>query len=289
MTQLSVAQVQVTQDGGDRGVAGTHVLVVANQKGGVGKTAVAVNLAAALAEQGQRVLLIDADPQGNASQAVGVRPEQGVPDLYQGEGTLAELAQETGMAGLEVVATDLRLAAMEWDLWRQAITQAVKARRPAAEASPPAVLGPALRQRGLPWDWVVVDTPPSLGVFSIDAFAAADRILVPVAPEPYSIRGIGHLADVVNRLRMSGGAPHLRFLGFVRSLWDDRPNVSRAVAMALEEIATAYRAPMLDTVLKSSVRIREAGARGVPIVKFDDKGQSAAQFRDLAAEVMNRW
>ena len=270
-------------------MAEVRVLVVANQKAGVGKTGVAVNLAAALAEQGERVLLIDADPQGNASQAVGVRPDRGLPELYQGGGTITALARETGMPGLDLVGTDLRLAAMEWDLWRQAIVQAVKARRPPEEAAPPAVLAPALRHRGLPWSWVVIDTPPSLGIFTLDAFGAADRILVPVAPEPYSIRGIGHLASVVERLRMRAGVPHARFLGFVRSLWDDRANVAKAVGMALEELATAYRAPMLETVLRTSVRIREAGARGVPVVQFDEKGPSAAQFRALAAEVVKRW
>ena len=267
----------------------TRILTVANQKGGVGKTGVAVNLAADLAEAGERVLLVDADPQGNASQAVGVRADRGLPDLYAEGFTLSDLVQDTAQSGLQVLPTDLRLAALEWDLWRQAVAQTIRARRPAEEAQPPAVLGPALRRERLPWTWVVLDTPPSLGIFSIDAFAAADRILVPVAPEPYSIRGIGHLADVVQRLRMSGGASQLRFLGFVRSLWDDRANVAKGVGMALQELAVAYRAPLLETVLRSSVRIREAGARGTPIVQYEAKGTSAEQFRALAAEVIARW
>jgi chromosome partitioning protein len=266
------------------------VLVVANQKGGVGKTGIAVNLAAAFAQrEGERVLLVDADPQGNASQAVGVHPERGLPELYQGGLSVQELAQQTSLNGLQIIPTDLRLAAMEWDLWRQAIVVAIKARRSADEASPPAVLAPALRRVGLPWTRVVIDTPPSLGVFTLDAFTAADRILVPVAPEPYSIRGIGHLASVVDRLRMRGGVPHLHLLGFVRSLWDDRANVAKGVGLALQELAVGHRAPVMDTVLRVSVRIREAGARGVPVVQFDERGSAATQFRALAAEVVERW
>jgi chromosome partitioning protein len=265
------------------------VLVIANQKGGVGKTGVAVNLAAALAEQGQKVLLVDADPQGNASQAVGARADRGLPELYSGMGTLTDLVQETAVPGLHVLPSDLRLAAQEWDLWRQAVAQAIRARQVPEDASPPAVLGPALRRDDLPWSWIVVDTPPSLGVFSLDAFAGADRILVPVAPEPYSIRGLGHLASIVDRLRMRGGASHLRFLGMVRSLWDDRANVARAVGMALNELALTYRAPVLDATLRVSVRIREAGAQGVSVLQYDSKGTAAEQFRTLAEEVVQRW
>ena len=268
---------------------GPRILVIANQKGGVGKTGLAVNLAAALAERDLKVLLVDADPQGNASQAVGTHAARGLPELYAGTGTLPHLAQETVVPGLYVLPSDLRLAALEWDLWRQAVARSVRAQQSPEDASPPAVLGPALRQGGLPWSWVVVDTPPSLGVFSLDAFSGADRILVPVAPEPYSIRGLGHLASVVDRLRTRGGASHLRFLGLVRSMWDDRTNVARAVGMALNELAITYRAPVFDSILRAGVRIREAGAHGVPVVQYDSKGSAAEQFRALASEVTKRW
>lgn len=250
-----------------------RVLAVANQKGGVGKTTTVVNLAASLARLGRRVAVVDADPQGNATSGLGVRSERGRPTLYEvlaGEASLEEAAAETGMEGLVVVPASIDLAGLEVEL-ASAGDREVRLRRALADAR-------------LEGDLVLVDTPPSLGILTLNALVAADGLLVPIQAEYYALEGVARLMATVEVVRRQLN-PRLRIAGVVITMFDARTNLAIQVA---DEVKRHFRGLVFGTVIPRNVRLSEAPSHGLPALLYDGRSRGAEVYLDLAREVMER-
>jgi chromosome partitioning protein len=241
----------------------------------VGKTTTAVNLAACLAAAGQRVLLFDLDPQANATSGVGVEKVAGA-SAYQvllGDGTLLEKVKPTAWERLEVIpsevdlcAADLELARMERHLLRVAET-----------------LQP-VRASGR-FDLVLLDCPPSLGILSLNAFAACDGILVPLQCEYYALEGISMMNQVLDQLRGAGVNPGLNVFGVVMTMFDGRTKLSNEV---VEEVRRLLGAKVFETVIPRTTRLAEAPSFGKPIIYYDKYSTGAAAYQLLTQEVLAR-
>jgi chromosome partitioning protein len=251
------------------------ILAVANQKGGVGKTTTSVNLAAALAESGRRVLLIDIDPQGNATSAVGAGMES-PPTLYgpltDGVAVESSIAP-TRMENLSLIAADIDLAGVEIEVARME-DHLMQIRR---------VLQP-LRDSAA-FDIAIIDCPPSLGILMTNALVAADQLLVPIQCEYYALEGLGTLMKVMGQIRDSGANPTLALSGLVMTMFDARTNLSSAV---LAEVRSHFQEVLYNAVIPRSVRLSEAPSFGRTILEHDPGGPGARAYRQLAAELLER-
>ena len=253
----------------------TKVIAVANQKGGVGKTTTAVNLAACLASVGKKVLLFDLDPQANATSGVGVEKIDGA-SAYQvllGAGTLLEKIKPTNFERLEVIpsevdlcAADLELARLENHLHRVAL-----ALQPVRAANR--------------FDVVFVDCPPSLGILSLNAFAACDGILIPLQCEYYALEGISMMNRLLDQLRAAGVNPSLNIFGVVMTMFDGRTRLSNEV---VDEVRHLLGAKVFETVIPRTTRLAEAPSHGKPILHYDKYSSGSAAYEVLAQEVIAR-
>jgi len=246
---------------------------VANQKGGVGKTTTAVNLAAALAMAQRRVLLIDLDPQGNAGSGLGypgVKVTRGIYDVLTSHATLREVLMETEVPGLSLVPSGQRLVGAEVEL--------VGVDRREYR------LKDALREIEGDFDFVLIDAPPSLGFLTINALTAARSVLVPVQCEYYALEGLSHLLGAI-RLVQQGLNPELQIEGVLLTMYDNRLNLSQQV---LEETRRFFAERVYRTVIPRNVRLSEAPSFGKPVVIYDPQCVGATSYVNLAREVLER-
>jgi chromosome partitioning protein len=250
------------------------MVCIANQKGGVGKTTTAINLAGALALRGYRALVVDIDPQANATTGFGMDHrslERSTYDLVAGNARLEDIARPTGIAGLDCAPATQDLAGAEVELVKQM----------ARERRLGAVLEPA-RDR---YEIVILDCPPSLGLLTVNALIAAEDLIVPVQCEYYALEGLGQLLGTAERVRRSLN-PELRISGFVLTMYDARTKLSSQVA---EEVRSHFGDLVFRTVIPRSVRLSEAPSFGEPVMTLDPTSRGAISYRFLSGEVEQRF
>ncbi len=263
--------------------AGTlRVLAVANQKGGVGKTTTAINLGTALAAVGERVLVIDLDPQGNASTGLGVPPDARPLTSFNvmvGEATLADAAVQTSVPGLSVVPANSDLVGLENDLMGDA-NRAFKLR----DAIGGLVGHMRARLDEQPISYVLIDCPPSLSLLTLNALAAANAVLVPVQCEFFALEGISQLKETIDQIRGSLN-PSLEIQGVVLTMHDARTSLSREVA---ENVRAFFGPKVYESVIPRNTRVAEAPSHGKPILLYDYDCAGSQAYIRLATEIIER-
>ena len=253
----------------------TRVIAVANQKGGVGKTTTAVNLSACLAALGKPVLLFDLDPQANATSGLGLEKIEGA-SCYRtllGEGALLDKIQKTAYDQLAIIPSEVDLCGADLELARtDNHLHRVK------EALQPVV------QSGR-FELIVMDCPPSLGILTLNAFAAANSLLVPLQCEYYALEGISMVTRLLNQLRDTGVNPTLELLGVVMTMFDGRTNLSNQV---VSEVRQHFGELVFETVIPRTTRLAEAPSFGKPIIHYDKYSAGAAAYELLAQDLLKR-
>lgn len=248
------------------------IMAIANQKGGVGKTTTTINLGAALAERGKRVLLIDLDPQGNASTGLGVNPDQRqitTYDVLSGDATVAQAAQLCTVAGMMVVPATTDLSSADIELLDN------KKRSFLLRDVLRTVTG---------YDFILIDCPPSLNILTVNAMVAADSIIVPLQSEFFALEGLSQLILTVRDVRQSAN-PTLRIEGIVLTMFDSRNNLSLQVE---QDARTNMGDMVFKTVIPRNVRLSEAPSFAMPVLAYDSASKGSVAYRDLAQEVIDR-
>ncbi len=248
------------------------IIAVTNQKGGVGKTTTAVNLSACLAEANRRVLLIDADPQGNATSGLGKagKGARSIYDVIINDVPAASAILDTGYSGLKLLPSAIALAGAEIEL--------------VAMPGRDTLLRDALVSIEPDFDYILIDCPPSLGLITLNALAAAGSVLVPIQCEYYALEGVGQLMNTLNLVRKRLN-PNLEVLGVVLTMLDGRTNLGIQV---VDEVKKHFRDRVFATIVPRNVRLSEAPSHGVPIHLYDPRCAGTEAYRALAEELIDR-
>jgi chromosome partitioning protein len=264
------------------GYSGLRVLGIANQKGGVGKTTTAINLGTALAAVGEKVLVIDLDPQGNASTGLGIGPEARALtsyDVLAGGTTLLGAAVATAVPGLHVVPANADLVGLETDLMNDP-TRPFKLRDAVG-----ALVGAMRAKPGeQPFSYILIDCPPSLNLLTLNALSAANAVIVPVQCEFFALEGISQLKDSIEQIRATLN-PTLEIQGVVLTMHDARTSLSREVA---ENVRAFFGPKVYESVIPRNTRVAEAPSHGKPILLYDYDCAGSQAYIRLATEIIER-
>lgn len=255
---------------------GPYILAIANQKGGVGKTTTAINLGAALVEQGKRVLLVDLDPQGNASTGLGIEPERRENTAYElllDDASLQDVIQPTSIENFDIIPATVDLSSADIDL----ISNEKRSH----------LLYGALRQTAIEaygYDYVLIDCPPSLNLLTVNAMVAAHSILVPLQSEFFALEGLSQLMLTIREVRQNAN-PDLRIEGIVLTMYDSRNNLSQQVE---EDARDNLGDLVFKTIIPRNVRVSEAPSFSMPVLEFDATSKGAMAYRALAGELLKK-
>jgi chromosome partitioning protein len=251
------------------------IISVANQKGGVGKTTTAVNLAACLAESGLRILLVDLDPQANATSGLGIEKQQGASAYgpLLGHGPLVKQIRATATERLSIIPSEVDLCGAEIELAR--LDQHLHRLRLALEPI----------RVDTEFDLILIDCPPSLGILTLNALAAAQHLIVPLQCEYYALEGIATINRLLQQIRSSETNPHLAILGVVMTMFDSRTRLSHQV---VDEVRQHFGAKVFETVIPRTTRLAEAPSFGQPILEYDPYSSATAAYQVLAGELRSR-
>ena len=248
------------------------IIAVTNQKGGGGKTTTAINLSACLAAKGKRVLLVDIDPQGNATSGLGQadKAENTVYDVLIGEATAKESVVEMGFDALHLIPTAIELAGAEIEL--------------VSMENREGLLKEALNTLRDEYDYIFIDCPPSLSLLTLNALTAADSVLIPIQCEYYALEGVGQLVNTIKLMRKKLN-PDLAIEGILLTMYDGRTNLC---AQVVQEVRSHFRDEAFGTMIPRNVRLSEAPSFGLPIHLYDGKCSGTQAYRELAREVLKR-
>lgn len=249
-----------------------RIIAIANQKGGVAKTTTAVNLGACLAYNGKKVLIVDVDPQGNATSGLGINRlevQHCIYDVLINGASLNSVKIETEIPGLAIIPATIQLAGAEIELV-SAVSREVKLKK-------------ALEPDKSKYDYLFLDCPPSLGLLTLNALTAADRVLIPIQCEYYALEGLGQLMNTIQLVQKHLN-PRLELEGVLLTMFDARTNLSIQV---VDEVKTHFKNKVFSSIIPRNVRLSEAPSHGQPIITYDPRSRGAEVYQELAKEVMD--